>query len=457
MTRLKAPCSLLLILVLFGFPLPSAAYSVLTHEELIDLAWNDCIRPFLLSRYPHTSEAALQEAHAYAYGGAAIQDMGYYPFGKEFFSDLTHYVRSGDFVASLFHNARNVDELAFAVGALSHYLGDSIGHSECINPSTAVEFPKLAKKYGEFVTYDENPHAHVRTEFAFDVDQLSHQRLAPATYLRHVGFKVPRSLVERAFYETYGLYLHEVLGPEIPAIRSYRTAVRSFIPRFAHAETVIHGKHFPPDVDDEAFQRFQSQVDHADFQKHWAGRKQAGFAAHVLAIVIVIVPKIGAISDLAIRGPSPQTEQWYVRSVNDTMAEFHHELADLRTRTDSPLSLPNRDLDTGKLIEPGSYPLTDKTYAELLQRLTADPVRQVPLGLRRDILAFYSDPEAPIVTKKNHKAWQRVQQELAKLRELPSARSMPGSAPSSGRQNESKIKTSSGKIASPQAYPPNPV
>ncbi len=433
MTRLKTPCSLLLILVLLGLPVPASAYSVLTHEQLIDLAWNDCIRPFPLSRYPHTSEAALGQAHAYAYGGSAIQDMGYYPFGKEFFSNLTHYVRSGDFVASLFHNARNVDELAFAVGALSHYLGDNIGHSECINPATAVEFPKLAKKYGEFVTYDQAPHAHVRAEFAFDVNQLSHHRLASATYLRHVGFKVPRRLVERAFYETYGLYLREVLGPEIPAIRSYRTAVRSFIPQFAHAETVIHGKHFPPDVEDEAFQQFQYQVDHADFQKHWAGRKHAGFLPHVLAIVIVIVPKIGPVSDLAIRGPSQQPEEWYVRSVNDTMKAFHQELADLRTHTDSPLSLPNRDLDTGQLIQPGSYPLTDKTYAKLLQHLTADPVRQVPEGLRRDILAFYSDSEAPIVTKKNHKAWKRVQQELAKLRELPSAQSSPGSASASTR------------------------
>jgi hypothetical protein len=153
----------------------------------------------------------------------------------------------------------------------------------------------------------------------------------------------------------------------------------------------------------------------------------------VLAIVIVIVPKIGPVSDLAIRGPNQQTEEWYVRSVNDTMKEFHQELADLRTHTDSPLSLPNRDLDTGELIQPGSYPLTDKTYAELLQRLTADPVRQVPSGLRRDILDFYSDPRAPIVTRKNHKAWKRVQEDLAKLRQLPAANSAPSGATSSTR------------------------
>jgi len=400
-------------------PLSLPAYSVLTHEELIDLAWDDSIRPLLQSRYPGISEAALAEAHAYAYGGSAIQDMGYYPFGKQFFSNLTHYVRSGDFIASLFRNAHNPNELAFAVGALSHYLGDNIGHSECINPSTAIEFPKLEHKYGEYVTYDESPHGHVRTEFAFDIDQLSHHRLAPAAYLEHMGLKVPRAQLERAFYETYGLHLHEVLGPEAPAIRSYRWSVRHFIPRFAHAEDVLHRKHFPPDVPDQAFETFARDVQNADFQ-HWHGsRKEPGFVTHVVALVIVILPKIGPISDLAIRGPNQQTEQWYVKSVNDTMAQFRQVLGNLRTHPGTPVDLPNRDLDTGNLVRPGAYPLTDQTYAELLQRITDDDVRRVPFGVRRDLLAFYSNPNTPIVTKKNHKHWEKVQENLATLREMP--------------------------------------
>jgi hypothetical protein len=96
------------------------AYTLLTHEELIDLNWQYSIVPLLLSRFPNLTSAQLEEARAYAYGGCVIQDMGYYPFGDKAFSNLTHYVRSGDFVVSLFRNAHNADELAFAVGALSH-------------------------------------------------------------------------------------------------------------------------------------------------------------------------------------------------------------------------------------------------------------------------------------------------------------------------------------------------
>ena len=421
MSRLKALCSVLLALAIIVLPLPAPAYSVLTHEELIDLAWNDSIRPLLVSRFPRITEAELVDAHAYAYGGSAIQDMGYYPFGKQFFSNLTHYVRTGDFIAALFRNAHSANELAFAIGALSHYLGDNIGHSECINPATAVEFPKLKRKYGEYVTYDESPHGHVRTEFAFDIDQLNHHRLAPAAYLQHIGLKVPRVQVERAFYETYGLHLREVLGPESPAIRSYRSSVRRFIPRFAHAEDVLHGNDFPPDVSDKAFEKFAADVQHADFQAHWAARhKHPGFVTHVLAIVILIIPKIGVLSDLAIRGPNRETEQWYVRSVNDTMARFREILRNLREQPDpAPIVLANRDLDTGDLVKPGAYRLTDQTYAELLRRITAEPDRKVPYGIRRDLLAFYSNPNAPIATKKNHKAWEHVQEDLATLHQMP--------------------------------------
>ncbi|MFI5071796.1 MAG: zinc dependent phospholipase C family protein, partial [Terriglobales bacterium] len=186
MTRLLRFCTFTTVLALATLlAVPNArAYSVLTHEELIDLSWNDSIRPLLLARFPGATGEQLREAHAYAYGGSAIQDMGYYPFGKPFFSDLTHYVRTGDFIAWLFHNARTMDEYAFAIGALSHYLGDAIGHSQAINPATAVEFPKLKRKFGPSITYDQTPHGHIRTEFAFDIDELTDTAFAPPAYLR---------------------------------------------------------------------------------------------------------------------------------------------------------------------------------------------------------------------------------------------------------------------------------
>src|SRR5262250_3191163 len=146
---------------------PGTAYSVLTHEEVIDLAWEDRLQPMLLERFPNATEDDLRRAHAFAYGGSLVQDMGYYPFGKKYFSDLLHYVRSGDFVEALFEESHDINEYAFALGALAHYSSDNVGHP-VVNKVVALEFPKLRAKHGDEVTYADDPKAHIRTEFGFD-------------------------------------------------------------------------------------------------------------------------------------------------------------------------------------------------------------------------------------------------------------------------------------------------
>ena len=368
----------------------TVAYSVLTHEELIDLSWNESIRPMLLARFPGTTEAQLRVAHSFAYGGSAIQDLGYYPFGKQFFSDLTHYVRTGDFVGRLLRDASTLNEYAFAIGALAHYLGDTLGHSEAINPATALEFPKLARKFGSSITYDQSPHGHIRTEFAFDVQELASKEFAPPEYLRFIGLRVPSRFLERTFERTYGFDLHELIGRARPALRSYRTSVRSFIPAFAEAEVVLHGHQFPaPPPDDEAYRTFIERVKRTNYERKWNHAfRGPGFKAHLLAIVVFLVPKVGGASDLAIKIPTPETQESYWRSVNHTVDELRSMLHRLSTNPGAS-ALANDDLDTGLPVKFGDYPRADHTYSQLLERLTARPERVVPEDLRHNILHFY--------------------------------------------------------------------
>ena len=364
---------------------------MLTHEELIDLAWNGSIRPLLLAKFPSATEKQLKDAHAYAYGGSAVQDMGYYPFGKRFFSNLTHYVRSGDFVMWMLRNARTIDEYAFAIGALSHYLGDSIGHAEAINPATAIEFPKLEKKFGDKVTYGESPHGHIRTEFAFDVGELRDSAFAPPAYLEFIGFKVPARFLERAFVATYGFDIHEVLGKARPALRSYRTSVRSFIPPFAQAEVVLHRNAFPPHPDDEAYRIFSERVAQTNYERHWKHTyKGPGVKAHLLAILVFLVPKVGGAADLAIKIPNNQTQEWYLQSVNHTVDVFRDTLHKaIEEGANDPVALANVDLDTGGPAKAGDYPLADEAYAQLLGRLTSRPKRVISGRLKRHVLDYY--------------------------------------------------------------------
>ena len=349
-------------------------------------------------------------AHAYAYGGCAIQDMGYYPFGKKFFSNLTHYVRTGDFIMWMLQNARTINELAFALGAMSHYLGDAIGHSQAINPATAIEFPKLAKKFGPSVTYGENAHAHIRTEFAFDIDELTNSAFAPPAYLHFIGLKVPRKFLERAFVATYGFDIHEVLGRAHPALRSYRTSVRKFIPFFAQAEVVLHRHHFPPPPDDDAYREFSERVARTNYERRWKHAfKGPGIKAHLMAGLIFILPKVGALSDLAIKIPNNETQEKYLESVNRTVDDFRKEVQQLAAEPDPPFSLANLDLDTGFVAKLGDYRLADDTHADLLKKLTSRPERGLPGDLKAHMLAYYSNhPDVP----------QEIQNELAVLRTM---------------------------------------
>src|SRR5436190_4829428 len=131
---------------------PSAySFSVLTHEEIVDIVWKDDLVPVLRKRFPQASEEDLRKAHAFAYGGCVMPDMGYYPLGNKLFSDLAHYVRSGDLVANLIGEATNLNEYAFALGAVAHYSSDNCGHPS-INRAVALSFPKLREKHGDSVT-----------------------------------------------------------------------------------------------------------------------------------------------------------------------------------------------------------------------------------------------------------------------------------------------------------------
>ena len=397
---------------------PAGAYSLLTHEQLIDLTWQSSIVPLLRSRYPNITPEELERARSYAYAGCVIQDVGYYPFGDPFFSDLTHYVRSGDFVVHLFQGAKDANQLAFAIGALSHYIGDNIGHSEATNRAVPVEFPKLAAKYGPVVTFGEGKHPHIQTEFAFDINQIAHHRLAPVSYLRHVGLNVPTAQLATAFYETYGL------SEDFSKARSrrinvggFRFAVRSFIPRIAYALTVLHRSRMPADSTSLDVQKLADEVARVAADNNWDQyRKKAGIGTYSLAGVIYVLPKIGPLKMLAIKGPTDKTEEEYVRSVNQSTEALSSMLA----RFDKPTrTLPNRDLDSGADVQPGAYRLTDDTYAKLLDRLVADPHHTVPPGLKSDIVNYYADPHAPIYTKKNPQKWARVQTDLQTLRSMP--------------------------------------
>src|SRR6201981_3344985 len=258
--------TVLLVVVMCGGP--SFAYSVLTHEEIVDLLWSDEIRPLLLKRYPGLSDDQIKEAHAYAYGGAVIQDLGYYPFGSKQFSNLVHYVRSGDFVRELLLESQDVDEYAFALGALSHYAADINGHP-AVNQAVAIEYPRLRAKYGKSVRYAQDKTAHLKTEFGFDTAQVARNRYASQQYHDFIGFQVSKPLLERVFPVVYGVELKDVLTHEDLAVGSYRYAVSHVIPEMTQVALQAHKKELMHEKPDFAKQKFLYRLSRSDYEKQW--------------------------------------------------------------------------------------------------------------------------------------------------------------------------------------------
>src|SRR5665213_660376 len=146
--RVRAPAVIFLSFLMIK---PALGCSVLSHEAVIDALWDVKLKPVLLEEYPNATKEELKKAHGYAYGGAIIQDLGYYPHGSKPFSDLTHYVRTGDLILALIAESQNLDELAFALGAMSHYISDIEVHRFATNPGEALLYPRLQRKFGGVV------------------------------------------------------------------------------------------------------------------------------------------------------------------------------------------------------------------------------------------------------------------------------------------------------------------
>ncbi len=403
------------IVLLLVTPPPADSYSVLAHEAIVDSAWDEAIKPLLLERFPQASSDDLKTAHGYAYGGCVIQDMGYYPFGNKLFSDLVHYVRSGDFVAALLRDSQNLNEYAFALGALAHYAADNEGHRTGTNLAVPLLYPKLRRKYGDVVTYDQNPLAHLKTEFGFDILQVAKGRYASDAYRDRIGFQVSKDLLARAFQETYSLDLDSVLTNYDLAIASYRRGVSQLIPEATKIAWQTKKDEIQQGTPGITRSAFLYRVSRSSYEKQWPGKyEKPGFGTRVLGFLLHLIPKVGPFRSLAFKIPTPDAEKLFVSSFSNALQNYL-ELAKQQGNA-GHAALLNDNFDTGTITGPGQYPLADKTYADLLDRLQKNNFSALSPGLRTALLTYYGDLNAPFATKKDKKEWAKVVRNVNQLK-----------------------------------------
>jgi len=413
--RFRAIIALLAIL----YARPAHAYSVLAHEALIDSCWATAIQPLLLWKYPGATKAQLKKAHAYAYGGAIAPDIGYFPFGNPFFTNLVHYVRSGDYVDALLADARDIDEFAFALGFLSHYMADKYGHSLATNKSVPILYVKEHQKFGNYVTYEEDHLSHRRTEFGFDVLQTVEGDYARVAYHDFIGFQISSSLLERAFAQVYGLDIHQVFAHFALSVTMLRWSFKRLFPALTGTAWIFKKRQLKKthsgltsNNDNEAT-NYQSYYEKFGKKKFGSGIYSRAYTAF-FSIFVAFLPKVGPLNVLKFKSPGPKVAKLYYSSFDTAVNNY---TAAMRKCRNGATKLANIDFDTGNYTKPGEYGLADKNYDLLVVALEKNKFKLLNPELKENIVDFYSHRTAPEGSPKVQKSWSKTEAALHQLRE----------------------------------------
>lgn len=402
--------SLLFCLLVTGSVTDLRAYAILSHEAVIDDAWDDSILPLLKKRYPGSTEEELKEARAYIYGGSVMPDMGYFPLGSALFSNLVHYVRTGDFISALLDEAGNLNEFAFALGFLCHYDADCIGHPNCTNKAVPELFPKAKSEFGEIVTYEQCKSYHARTEFSFDIFKVANGNYAPKSYHDFIGFKISKPVLERAFVKTYGLEVDEIFTNFSVAEALFRFSVRSVFPALTKAAWRLKKADLEKEKSDLKKKDFVYKIDKKAYREEHG---KPGIRSMGLAFFIAVLPKVGPLSPLRFKVPGKEVEIIFNESFKAILQAYKNHLEQLQQ---GHITLENLNWDTGKQTEPGVYKLADETYFELLTLLDLKDYSKTDGRLRENILSYYKQKEKLLCppAKKTRK-WNKIDESLDRL------------------------------------------
>jgi len=404
---------ILLIIALFK-PLSSKAYSILTHEAIIDASWDKYFKPLLKKKFPNATDADLKLAHSYAYGGSLMTDIGYSPYGSTYFTNLIHYVRTGDFVENLLSEAQNINEYAYALGALCHYMADTYGHSLGTNLVVPIVYPKVGDKYGKVVTYEEDHTSHSRTELAFDVLQLARGNYASQSFHDFIGFNVAVPVLERAFFKTYGQDINEIFGNIDHSVSNFRWAVNSLMPTVTRSAWVLKKDEIKKMQPGITARKFHYRMERKKYYKEFGrDHDQPKFKERMLAFLIKILPKVGPLKAFRFKEVGPEGEKQFIKSFDTVMAHYTEALTKLNYEN---IKLPNVNFDTGKSTIPEEYELADATYDQLAIKLEESKYSFLTEELKQNIVTFYNHADTVAIAKKDESGWKKASPSVQHIR-----------------------------------------
>jgi hypothetical protein len=346
-----------------------------------------------------------------------MADMGYMPFGNTFFTDLVHYVRSGDFVEALIKDAQNLNEYAFSLGALSHYMADKYGHSLSTNRNVPLVYPKLKKKFGNVVTYYDDHTSHSRMEFAYDALQIGEGNYTSEGYQDFIGFNISVPVLEKAFYETYGQELGTIFSNINLSINTMRWGVRNLFPVLTKSAYNSNKNEINKLHPGMTVKKFRYKMSKRSFKLQYGKEhKQSKFFARVVGLIIGILPKVGPLKTLKFESPGAEGQKLFAQSFSAILNNYQVALNEVGK---PGFNLPDIDFDTGKATHLGEYPLADNTYAILVQKLQKQGYKNITPQLQNNIVRYYNNADtAKLVINDHPERWAKTSVEVKQIKKL---------------------------------------
>lgn len=209
--------------------------------------------------------------------------------------------------------------------------------------------------------------------------------------------------------------MKDVFKSEDLSIGSYRFAVATMIPRMTKVALATKSNTHVPEKPDANLQQYHYYLSRADYEKEW-GRdyERPGLGSRILAFLFKLVPKVGPFRAIDFKVPNAQTEDLYLKSVDDTIATYKKVVGELRRGHRVP-ELPDLNFDTSQLTRAGQYRLADDSYRFLLGKLAEHHFKQASPEVRADLERFYADPQAFATVHDKGKA-RRMHEELEAMR-----------------------------------------
>jgi hypothetical protein len=251
----------------------------------------------------------------------------------------------------------------------------------------------LRKKFGDEVTFGEDPSSHTKTEFSFDVLQVARGNYASKAYHESIGFQVSKDVLERAFYRTYGLKLKDIFPRLDLALGTYRYSISQLIPEMTKAAWAAKSKDIMLQQPGTSRKEFLYNISRSSYEREFgADYQRPGAGARFLAFLFRLIPRFGPFKVFGFKILPPEVERMFEDSFD---AAAQRNRLSFEQAGQGGLKLTNRDLDTGRQVSPGEYALTDRTYDKLLVKLAEKKFDGVTPEIRAIIFGFYDSMPTP--------------------------------------------------------------